>query len=120
MKETITPELMSTIAVGAIFVTTGGYDANFADFFKVVGKTAKSLKVVQIGKKLVTPGKDCMNYGSVAADPDTLKSQPKTLRVRAYSWGDKPTVVFNTQTFGSIGRSAHIWDGNPIHEYNHH
>jgi len=119
-KITITPQIMKSIAKGTIFVATGGYDANFADFFKVVGKTAKSVKVVQIGKKRVSSGNNCMEYGQVVADPSVIESQPKTLRIRAYEWGREINVSFSTESFHSIGSSAFVWSGQPINEYNYH
>ena len=112
---------MNTVAVDDIYVSTGGYDANFADFFKVVGKTAKSVKIVPIGKKIVREGDNCMDGGTVVADPDKVIGEVKTVRVSAYSWNDNPpAVTIRVKLFGTIAASARKWEGNAIHEYNHH
>ena len=111
---------MSTIPVGQVFVTTGGYDANFADFFKVVGKTTKSVKLVKIGKKRVSVGQNCMEHGSVVADPSVTEGTVKTVGVRAYEYGGKTNVAVSVKSFNCIGQAAYPWGGQAISEYNYH
>lgn len=92
--------------VGDILSSSWGYDQTNVDFYKVVGLTAKSVKIVKVGQSIV----EQTGWASenVVADPDIVLSEPVTrrfnpardgygVRVSDYAW-------------------AYLWDGRPKHQ----
>lgn len=105
----------NSINVGDIYVSQGGYDANFAFFYKVMRVTTKSAVLKSIGQKNVSAGTSCMDYGHVVADPSTDgRRGVKTCRIQ----GDSENPYFKVDS--SFCAYARKWDGRPIHTYNYH
>lgn len=121
MMKNTTSNSLPKVNVGDIYVASGGYDANFAFFYKIAKVTAKSAKLVPIGSKVVKAGENCMEHGSVVADETasapTYRSASKMCRIKpSYREGEACFRVDNTG-FCDI---AYKWDGNPIRTYNYH
>jgi len=106
--------------VGDIFVATGGYDANFAFFYKVVKITEKSARLVPIGSKIVKHGDNCMEHGSVVADETSVPSSTRNAKMcRKNTSSYSGDYVFKVAS-GGFCEYAYRWDGNPIRTYNYH
>jgi len=94
------------IRKGDIFVAVWGYDQTNADFFQVVGKTKKSVKVKHIKKKIKDPRDQTMT-GS--ATPLKGRFDGKEMTKRIYMFMGKEH--FNA---GNSFGSARKWNGKPV------
>ena len=98
-----------SIKVGDILLSTWGYDACIADFYKVVGRTAASLKIVCLQNR---------NTGDwVAGTSEPIVNFPATCKVitaRLKSYYDGSECVKVN------GHIASLWNGKPVATYNHH
>lgn len=101
-----------SIKVGDILLSTWGYDACFADFYKVVGRTAASLKIVCLQNR---------NTGDwVAGTSEPLVNFPATgevITARLKNYADGPNKVEYVKVNNHI---ASLWNGKPVPTYNHH
>ena len=114
MNNTTTPK----VNLGDIYVATGGYDANFAFFYKVTKVMPKSARLTPIGSKVVKVGENVCEHGSVVADetaPAPRFRNAKTCRIKTAYTGEPCFKVDD-----SFCSSARPWDGNPIRTYNYH
>jgi hypothetical protein len=102
---------MKPIEVGDILVATWGYDACLATFYKVVGRTAKSLKIAKILQNINT-GDWCA--GTAAPKPDSDLGPVMTKRICVANWKGEEYVSVNDSA------NAYPWIGIPINTYNHH
>jgi len=101
---------MKSIQVGDILVATWGYDACLATFYKVVGRTAKSLKVAKM-KQTIDTGDWVAGTSQPKLDSDL--GPVETKRIHVSSWkGEEYVVANNTH--------AYLWDGKPVNTHNHH
>jgi len=100
------------VDIGAIFVSSWGYDQTNVDFYEVVRKTASSVELRKIGKRTqsavrgsdrVVPTKGAFVAGS----------KPKLKRLQ-YSWGVEKAL----RPYVTISSFQHasLWDGKPRHE----
>lgn len=115
MTNTNTPQ----VKVGDIYVATGGYDANYAFFYKIAKVTEKSARLVPIGSKVVTPGRNCMEHGAVVADetaPAPANRRAKTCRIKISGYKNEPYFKVDS-CFCPV---ASKWNGQPINTYNYH
>lgn len=95
---------------GDILVSTWGYEARLATFFKVIGVTAKSVKLAELVDQVRTG--DWMS-GTAKPAPNSRLGETVTKRVKA-NYAGTPCVKINSFS------TAYKWDGNPIQTYNHH
>ena len=95
--------------IGDILVNTFGYDARIATFWKVVGKTAKSVKIARM---LDTYSTGDWSDGTTAAKTDSRLGNVTTRRL-TNSYDNRPCVKTE---YGF----AYVWDGKPLRTYNHH
>jgi hypothetical protein len=105
-----------------IYYGTWGYEAQFAEFYQVVGKTSsgKSAKLRHIGKTRVSPATSPMDYGSVVADPSTNGDQgTKTARIKEMTLSGKTEPYLPVKHRG-MRLTLFPYNGQAISEYNHH
>ena len=97
------------IKVGDILVSTWGYDACIADFYKVVGRTTASLKLVRLQNK------NAGDWVAGTSEPDLGRpsyGKISTARLKSYYTGSECVKV--------NGHIASLWNGKPVSTYNHH
>jgi len=94
--------------VGDILYSSWGYDQTNVDFYQIVATTGKSVKIREIGQKVV---RSTVGADYVVAVPNDFQSSPMTKRIRpgapikissfqrAYPWDGKPRY----QTGGGLG-----------------
>jgi hypothetical protein len=92
--------------VGDILVSSWGYDQTNIDFYKVIGLTAKSVKIVKIGQQIHE--QTGWLQETVLPDPDIVLSEPITRRVGIAS--DGYSVKVRDYAW------AYLWDGRPKHQ----
>jgi len=92
---------------GTILVSTWGYDARLATFWKVLKVTAKSVKIAKINRNL-----NAGDWFAGSAMPDLASGlgEVEMPRIRPNYDGLK------TKHYGF----AYLWDGKPVSTYNHH
>lgn len=115
MTDTNTP----TVEVGDIYVAQGGYEANYAFFYKVTRVTEKSARLVPIGSRVVKAGSNCMEHGDVVADenaPAPFDRRAKTCRIKISGYKNEPYFKVDS----CFCQVASKWDGKPINTYNYH
>jgi hypothetical protein len=102
---------MKKIEVGDILFSTFGYEACLARFWKVVGRTAKSLKIAQILDQ-----KHTGNWHAGTSVPVINGNLGPVMvrRIIIADWNKSESVDTNGRGF------AYPWDGEPIDTYNHH
>ena len=88
--------------VGDYLYSTWGYEQTNVDFYKVVGVTAKCVKMVAIGSKIVK--QDSAMSGFVVPVDDSTEDNEVLLR-RVNKWG---SVRIDSYT------NASAWDGKPV------
>lgn len=91
--------------IGDTLVSIFGYDARIATFYKVVGTTPKSIKVARL---LDIDHTGNWEDGTSAPRPDSRLGETVTKRLK----GD----ALDMGTYGY----ARLWNGTPVHTYNHH
>jgi len=109
------------VEVGAFFYCSWGYDQTNVDWYKVVGVTAKGVKVQAWKSKVedghVVPGDGVVTHqhwvdnpgegaGRVLSDP--VEAPVKFHRTRP--WSSEPTFTVNSYS------NAYLWDGQPKYE----
>lgn len=99
------------IEVGDILVSTFGYDARLACFWKVLKRTAKSVTIARLLDHDRT-GDWC--DGTDAPAKNSRLGETMSKRVKP-SW-QEGEETFNTGGYGY----AYQWDGKPVRTYNHH
>lgn len=95
---------------GDILVSTWGYEARIASFYKVVGTTPKSVKIAELVDHIRTG--DWVG-GTSKPDPNSRHGNIMTKRVMS-NYAGVPCVKINSFS------TAYKWDGNPVQTYNHH
>ena len=94
---------------GDILVSTFGYEARIATFWKVVGKTAKSVKIARMLDGVATGD---WSDGTSSANPNSRLGKTVTKRVMSsYDGSDCVKTEYGY---------AYAWDGKPVKTYNHH
>lgn len=91
--------------VGDTLVSIFGYDARIATFYRVIGTTPKSVKVVELLDKIDTGD---WTDGTSAPHPQSRLGPVNTKRLK----GD----ALDMGTYGF----ARLWNGTPVRTYNHH
>jgi hypothetical protein len=91
--------------IGDTLVSIFGYDARIATFYKVVGTTPKSIKVAELLDVTHTGNWD---DGTSAPQSNSRLGHTFTKRLK----GD----ALDMGTYGY----ARVWNGTPVHTYNHH
>ena len=100
---------MKKIEVNDILFSTFGYEACLARFWKVVGRTAKSLKIAEI-----LDNKQTGTWHDGTSTPIINSRLGPVMTRRINTAGSCESVETN-------GRgTAYPWDGQPINTYNHH
>ena len=91
--------------IGDTLVSVFGYDARIATFYRVVGLTPKSVKVAELI--------DIDHTGNWESGTSTPRSDSRlgTVRTKRLK-GD----ALDMGTYGF----ARLWNGLPVHTYNHH
>lgn len=104
--------LSDSIEVGDIFAVIWGYSMTLAAFYKVVSKTASSVKVVKLCQHKNYADKFHLQ-GAYTATPideiDMSDPNPKTRRLRLSEYYG---VCFTDKEYQA---TAVKWDGEPIH-----
>jgi hypothetical protein len=97
------------IKLGDILVSTYGYDAGLANFYKVVARTAKTVKICRL-HDIVHTG----NWvdGTAAPKPDSRMGDMLTKKIHV---GHNGYEYLDTD----LGMAS-LWDGKPVNTYNHH
>lgn len=107
MADTLTAH---DVPVGAIFVHSWGYDQTNTDFYEVIARTAKSVKIRRIAKtsEYLGSGQD-----SVVPKPGSNpEGEVLTKFVKYWDWnGRKAVLRINDYT-----ACAQLWDGTPERE----
>jgi hypothetical protein len=102
--------MKNTPQVGDILVGFFGYDAHIADWYKVVGLTAKSVKLIGLrDNRKYTHGP--MDWISTPAD--TTSGLPQTRRFTPVADGDGYFVKTKLTRL-------YPWNGTPMSCYNYH
>jgi len=91
--------------IGDTLVSIFGYDARIATFYRVVGTTPKSIKVAELLDVTHTGNWD---DGTSAPQSNSRLGHTFTKRLK----GD----ALDMGTYGY----ARVWNGTPVHTYNHH
>jgi hypothetical protein len=100
---------VSKVAVGDIFINTWGYDQTNADFWQVVWKTAKGLKLRRINSREVETGFMC---GRATPIKDSFVNDKEVLKYPEEYIGDSclsGTIWINFE-YGAWK----LWDGKPV------
>jgi len=109
------------VTVGEFFVCSWGYDQTNIDFYKVVGVTAKQIKIQQWSSKRtedqhLVPGDGPLVRTHYAYDGVTdydsharreVRTEAKTTSKKVHRSSFGPAVSLTTYSF------AHRWDGKP-------
>ena len=118
-----------TIKEGDILVAQWGYEANNVNYFKVLKRTKSFIEFAELqGQK--QPGDTGIYMGSYVVPSDTYKGWSVWAKdPNARSEDGAPIVIKRKVVIGYNGdecvkleyyATAHIWDGNPQVDYNHH
>lgn len=121
--ETTTEPNVLGVKVGDFFYASWGYDQTNVDFYKVVGLTAKCVKIVKVGNKTVSTD----SYSTKVVPGGDVKGA--WIRVpEGWSEYDKdatPPVQTKKVTLGYQGRprlawtsyaDLYFWDGTPQYQ----
>lgn len=123
---TVTAVAPSTVgvSVGDFFVSQWGYEQTNVDFYKVVGLTAKGVKVQKWQGATVRDNGGPVTYVIPGGAPATYtdwsgdepKNKPCPIRTKRLScWGTDPTaggVYIRVSSF----QAAQPWDGKPCYQ----
>ncbi len=90
------------VEVGGIYYTSWGYDQTNVDFYQVVGRTAKTVQYIGLGKTVQDT--DCPAADKVVADTAIKGKEVHTAKINGNGW--------RIGTF----RFAFPWDGKPKHQ----
>ena len=90
------------VEVGGIYNTSWGYDQTNVDFYQVVGRTAKTVQYIGLGKTV--HGTDCAAADKVVADTTIKGKEVHTAKINGNGW--------RIGTF----RFARPWDGQPQYQ----
>jgi hypothetical protein len=90
------------VEVGGIYYTSWGYDQTNVDFYQVVGRTAKTVQYIGLGKTV--HGTDCPAADKVVADTTIKGKEVHTAKINGNGW--------RIGTF----RFARPWNGQPQHQ----
>ena len=99
-----------SIKVGDILVSTWGYDACLADFYKVTARKNKSIYMVPLAKS---------NTGDWVAGTSAPAS-PEVPAGPAFRRLVKTCGSYGEYVKGHSDASAFLWNGRPVSTYNHH
>jgi len=99
--------------VNDILVSEWGYDQTNVDFYKVVGLTPKSVKIVQVGNKIAKASELGMSE-YVVPNLNEICSRVMTKRVKTFRIDEKQFVSINSFA------SAYMWDGKPVFQSHWH
>lgn len=91
--------------IGDIFVATWGYEQTNADFFQIIGLTAKGVKVRHIKSKQKIEGQTMV--GTSIPIKNAFDGEVHTRRIYLYEGQE----MFQA---GESYGSAELWDGNPV------
>lgn len=115
---------MTLPAIGSFLATSWGYDQTNVDFYKVVGQTAKCLRL-QRWTKVVRTGHGSPQEGVVPGDgPARIRDWDAEAKSDGYEkiYVEAPVFVHRAQWhpgFASTtvqGHYAHVWDGTPAYQ----
>jgi len=95
---------LETIQIGDILYSTWGYEQTNVNFYKVVGRTEKNLKIQEI-ETIRKPNSEFMSYDAI---PDEGKSKGKAM-LRKIKTCMNREYVRPCDYF-----SAHKWSGMPV------
>lgn len=96
---------MSKLEVGTVLVSSWGYDQTNIDFYEVVKRTAKTVEVRPIRRK-VQPKGWCQDI--VEPLPGSFSGEAFRRKIKDFSRdGNDPFIDINSFAF------AHVWDGKP-------
>ena len=90
------------VEVGGIYYTSWGYDQTNVDFYQVVGRTAKTVQYIGLGKTVQDT--DCPAADKVVAATAIKGKEVHTAKINGNGW--------RIGTF----RFAFPWDGKPKHQ----
>lgn len=121
-----------TIKEGDILLANWGYEANNPDFVKVIKRSGSMVTLMFLKNKFVKSDyTDCGNgYGSyvvpsdepatwsVFANDDHVEGTPVIIRRKVKSGGYRGEYC-KLSPNGNYAY-AHLWDGQPAHDYNNH
>ena len=89
------------VEVGGIYYTSWGYDQTNVDFYQVVGRTAKTVQYIALGKTVADDS--CEGVDMVIADT-TMRGAVHTAKINGNGW--------RVSSF----EFARPWDGKPKHQ----
>lgn len=111
-REEARKNIKNVFKVGDILYASWGYEQTNIDFYKVVGLTAKSVKIVKIGQKRTDDETGHWLSEYVVADPTSEEGHVMTKRVG----GSKEHPSVKVRSFAW----AHKWGGNPVFQSHWH
>lgn len=97
------------IKIGDILVSTYGYDARLAAFWKVVARTAKTVKICRL-RDIIHTG--TWADGAAAPMPNSKMGVMLTKKIQIEHTGYEYVRTDRGE--------ASLWDGKPVNTYNHH
>lgn len=100
----------NSIKAGDILVSTWGYDACIADFYKVTARKNKSIYLVPLAR---SDTGDWVAGTSAPASPE-VPTGPAIRRLIKSSAYSGEYVKINSYA------GAYLWNGKPVSTYNHH
>ena len=108
-------QFMANVIPGeTVLYETYGYDSTYVNFYLVVDKTPRTIKVVKIGQK-VTDTMNSLNY-DVVADPSNRSKKVSSMRLSPRSFYKDYRDIHFTNKQANI-EDARIYNGKPVHVY---
>lgn len=100
----------ATIKPGDILVGTFGYEANIAEFYKVIKRTKSMVTLVRLASNRTSTG-----YSEWSETPtDITKGEPFRRKAKPSYYGLGERVQINSYL------NAYVWSGKPVSCYNYH
>lgn len=96
---------------GDVLVSTWGYDARLATFWKVLKVTAKTVKIVELKDQRHTG-----DWFKGTSEPILNDNYGKVENPRIKDFRSDGVKCLKTKDYGY----AYLWDGKPVNTYNHH
>jgi len=110
-KKEALKNLVNVAKVGDILDSSWGYDQTNIDFYEVVGVTAKSVKIEEIGQTLV----EQTGYDSETVVPNRNSRSGKIMMKRIKSY-NKNEYYVSIASYAIASK----WDGSPCHQSHGH
>lgn len=108
---------LNKISVGDILVCTWGYEACLANFYRVVARTDKSIKVRELDQ--IRTGGWIEGTAAPKINPDVFLGEViKTVRVKSHQHHKDPNLFIEYVRIDD--HFCTKWSGVPVATFNHH